>query len=387
MKNINRGAVTLLFIMIIAMVLVIIMSAAQSRLLLSLRRSQSAADILIATYRAESEANDVMARLVGGYLPNASFSPYSLNVDDMRIDIEGEDRGNTQIVTVTALRGFAVGKVQAVRRILSVDEVDNVEIVLVLDCTSSMNSSSGTPNQSRFSAQEDAAVNFIRAISLLSDSDKFKVGVGVFGTTSAWLQYNGRSVTPGSGLSFQELVAAIEQGFGATRSQSQCGTEGSLGFVEDATSVGTAFRHAHDYLKTTKEEGKKQIEIIITDGEPNSKTADFECPEPDLVCRLGNECEVSAKNYLRCTAADRATFVSEINQNGVRDPDVDAYAVTIFDRPPVDVVEIFQNYITEGGYFNASQASQLSGILDKILVKILDDRSTVSVKRVVPLPQ
>lgn len=382
----QKGAITVIFLAIIALVLTLLMAATQSRLLLSLRRSQSAADILVATYRAESEANDIMARLLGGYMEDANIPRTSQNIGDMRIEVEGQDTGSTQIVTVTAFRGIAVGKVQAVRRVLSVDEVDEVEIVLVLDCTSSMDDSSGISGQTRFNAQEQAAVNFVDAVSREPDADKFNIGVAVFGTTSAWLTYNGQELTPDSSLSFQEIETAIEQSFGNTRAQSQCGTLGSPSYVSDFTSVGTAFRHAHSYLRDSKRDGTKQIEIVITDGLPNTRLADPECP-PYNACTNSGSCDAQAVNYLRCTVADRNTFVSEIGQNGVRDPEVDAYVVTIFNNPPQNVVSLFQNYATEGGYFNASRASELTGILDNILGRIIEDRSTVTIKRVIPIPQ
>lgn len=375
-----------MFLAIIGLVLTLIMVATQSRVLLSLSRSKSAADILKATYQAESEANDVMAKLAGGYMSDANIPKTTKTVGDMKIVIEGKDLGDTQIVTVTAFRGIAVGKVQAVRRLLSTEEIDKVEIVLVLDCTTSMDSNSGNPNETRFKAQERAAINFVNAVGDLPDSDKFKIGVGVFGTTSAWLRYNGVSVSPDNNLSTSEISSAIDSAFGDTRVNSQCGKEGA-GYVKDYTSVGTAFRHAHDYLKNNKKDGTKQIEIVITDGVPNTRVYDAECKPYNECLNYQGACDTAAKNYLRCTLADKDTYVPEIGQNGVRDSKVDAYAVTILDKPPADVVSLFQKYTTEGGYFNASRASQLDGILNNILGKILEDRSTITVQRVIPTPQ
>lgn len=376
--KLQRGAVTAIFLAVVALVLTLILATTQSQLLLSIRRSQSAADILIATYAAESEVNDIMARLAGGYLTDADIARTTKNVGDITLTIEGEDQGETQIVTVTANRGYAVGKVQGIRRVLSVEEVEEVEIVLVLDCTTSMNNSSGTPGKTRFNALEDAAVNFVSSVEDLPDADKYKIGVAVFGTTSAWLKYNGADILPGS-LSFPELRDALTIGFGNTRSSSQCGST-----VADYTNVGLAFRHGNDYLASTRQEDIKQIEIIITDGEPNSSLQDNRCAG-SITCNLS--CVDAAKDYLRCMLADNVTFVPEIGQNGVRDPDVDAYAVTILDNPPGDVIDIFNNYATENGYYNASRANELTEILEGILDNILEDRSTVTIKRVIPTPE
>lgn len=383
----QAGAITIIFLTLVALVLTLILAATQSSLTLALRRSQSASDILIATYRAESEANDVMARLIGGYLTSADISD-RYQVGDMRIEVEGQELGDTQIVTVTAFRGLAVGKVQAVRRLLSVEEVDEVEIILALDCTSSMDYGANCANcnsrPSRLDAQEQAAINFVESISNLQDSDKFKVGVSVFGIDSAWLQYNGVNVTPGSGLSFSEIQTAISQGFSTIRKNSPACIQ-----VANGTSVGTAFRHSHDYFTSTKAEGTKQIEVVITDGEPNARIADSACSPGTACTNLSGLCNAAAYNYLRCTVADTTTQVDEISstQYGARDPEVDAYAVTIFDNPPQDVVTIFQKYATEGGYFNANRASELSGILSNILGRILEDRSTVTIKRIIPIAQ
>ncbi|OGM31993.1 hypothetical protein A2803_02795 [Candidatus Woesebacteria bacterium RIFCSPHIGHO2_01_FULL_44_21] len=382
-KKLQNGAITAIFLAVVALVLTLILAATQSQLLLSIRRSQSAADILIATYGAESEVNDIMAKLSGGYLADADIARTTKNIGDTTLTIEGEDQGETQIVTVTASRGYAVGKVQGIRRVLSVEEVDDVELVLTLDCTSSMDardasaSCTGSSCPTRFNALEEAAINFVNNIERQEDADKFKLGVAIFGKSSAWLQSNGRDITPESGMSFSEIRTAIEAGINTVRRGGQCER------VLDGTSIGTAYRHGHNYLVTTKNPDTKQIEIVITDGEPNSRTTDSACP-PSIACGPNSACEPAAKNYLRCTLADNLTFVPEISQNGARDPEVDAYAVTIFDRPPTDVVTIFRNYATEDGYFNASRASELTNILEGILDKILEDRSTVTIKRVIP---
>jgi hypothetical protein len=380
MRKNNRGAITVIFLAVVALVLTLILAATQSQLLLSIRRSQSAADILVATYEAESEANDIMARLVNGYLDSADIPKTTKEIGNITLEIEGVDGGDTQTIVVTASKGLAVGKVQAIRRITSVEEVDEVEMVLMLDCTGSMNQPSGSPGQSRFNAQEDAAVAFVNRISELPNANKFKLGIGIFGINSAWLQYNGRNITPDSGMSYSQMVSAIETGFGDSQSQSpECGRINTRG-----TNVGVAYRHAHDYLEGSREAGVKQIEIVITDGEPNSRTTDVDC-SPSISCSLN--CEDEAKDYLRCTVASSDVFVSEISQNGVRNPEVDAYAVTIFQNPPVDVVDLFRKYATEGGYFNANQANQLTGILDTLLTTILEENSNVTIKRVIPIPQ
>jgi len=388
-KN-QKGAITVIFLAVVALVLILILTATQSRLLLSLRRSQSSIDILLANYEAESEVNNIMAKLIGGYLKKSNIPKTTKVIGGVRIEIEGKDTGETQTVTATVLRGLAVGRVQGVRKLTSIETLDNVEIVLMLDCTGSMDATDADPNctgsncPTRFDALRTAAVNFVNDISKLPDRDNIKLAVGIFGTSSAWLQYQGRDITSNSGLSFNQIANAIQTGINRKRVGGQCER------VLDYTSIGTAFRHAHDYLATTKKTDTKQVEIVITDGEPNSRLPDVFCPPSERCIPIESsyeECIPKAYNYLRCTLADQKTFVSEINQNGVRDPEVDAYAVTIFPTPPESVVQIFNKYATEGGYFNASRANELSGILNKILNKILTERANITIKRVIPLPQ
>lgn len=401
LKN-QEGAITVIFLAVVALVLTLILATTQSQLLLSLRRSQSAYDILVATYGAESEVNDIMARLHGGYLKSADIPKFTKNVGDIRLEIEGEEEGDTQTVTVTALRGFAVGKVQAVRKLATRQEVSDVDIVLMLDCTGSMNDDDGSGTGTRFDALERAAVNFIDRMESLPDSDKFNLGVGVFGIDAKWMRSGGVEITPGSGLALSEIRRAIEDGFNSTDRQSPPCLS-----IMDATSIGTAFSFAHDYFAVNKSPGKKQIEIVITDGQPNSRIPDARC-SPDLFCPGESSstfcqsnpygwscpspfsqgmCNSLAERYLSCTVADTNTFVPEINQNGIRDPEVDAYAVTIFRNPPVRVVDIFRNYATKDGYFNAARATELTGILEGILDRIIDERSSITVKRLIPTPQ
>jgi hypothetical protein len=93
-------------------------------------------------------------------------------------------------------------------------------------------------------------------------------------------------------------------------------------------------------------------------------------------------------DFLTCSIATTDTNIPPISGTGVRsgarDPEVDAYAVTIFASPPRDVVNLFNAYLTQNGYFNASRASQLKNILNNVLNEILRDRSTVTIKRTPP---
>lgn len=424
-KNIynKRGSITLLFMIIITMVVMLLLAATQSRLLLAIRRSQSVADTLIATYAAESEANDLLARVVGGYLDPSTYGKQSKTVDDTRLTIEAGQVGDEQTVVVTARRAFAVSKIEAVRKIESIKQVNEVEIILSLDCTSSMNApASGSSGATRFDALEDAATAFISTIETLEDGDKFSVGVLTYGIDHKWLTHNGKELRPDSGLTLNETKNAISASFDRTFARSS-----ACAGLMDATSIGTGFTSAYEYFDANQSPDKKQIVILITDGLPNSRIPYSGCGESIFCpafprdsqrnycnyanrtygwnCYRENEyidgpydpvdlyndkaysiCEPTGFDFLTCALADNETFANEIGAEGVRNPAIDAYAVTILDRPPQKVIDIFQKYTTENGYFNARQADQLKNILNNILNQILTDRSVVIIKRVIPTP-
>lgn len=420
----QKGAVVLLYVTIVAIIAALLMSIAQSQLLLAFKRNQSSTDSLIATYQAESIANDYIARFIGGYMSEDDL-PFTetITIGNTELTIEGTQEGQTQTITVLSKLGFAVSKVEAVREIQSLGSVENVDIVLALDCTGSMDAGARCADcfdsPTRFDAQKEAAINFVDAVAALEDADKFKIGIQVFGIDSKWLTYNGIEVTSENNVSFAEIRSALDQGFGSTRATSSACTD-----VMDATSVGSPYSFSHSYFARTATEGTKQIEIVITDGLPNSRIPYAECiPENAFCpafpldtqgtnycdtndygwsCYRGDEyssgpfdadgfnesaysiCEPLAKDFLRCALADSETFVPELGRNGLRNPEVDAYAVTIYSRVPREARDIFTNYTTPNGYFNASRADQLSSILSQILDTIVGERSFVSITKLVP---
>ncbi|RJR30110.1 VWA domain-containing protein [Candidatus Microgenomates bacterium] len=390
--NNQKGAATLIFVTILAIIVTLLIAVTHSRLLLALRRSQSAADTIISGYDAESEAYDVISKLANGLLDIDSLGTYTKTFGDTTLIVSGEQIGNKQIVTVTAKRLYAVNKVQAVREVQSIENATDVDIVMALDCTSSMDS--GVPT--RFEALESAALNFIDSISSRTDSSKFRLGVLTFGVNAEWIKLNGRDVVPSSNMKLSDVRFAVEQGFGPTKDQSPACVP-----ILNSTSIGSGVVKAHEYFESHARSNTKQIEIVITDGEPNSRIPEPKC-SPNVYCPLFASlcsnpygwscypqrsepvCSDLGLDFLRCTVANSDTYVPEIGQYGIRNPDVDIYAVTIFDNPPQPVVEAFQTYTTENGYYNASRATDLTKILDTLLQTIVEKRSTVTIKRVIP---
>lgn len=417
--------------MIMAVFVSLLSALTYSRLLVSIKRSLSQTDAVVTNYTSESKVNDVLARLKGGYIGASGF-PFTLNetFNGTKLRIEGKQIGNTQTIVVTGERSYAVSRIEATRVINNVSEVTNVDMILSLDCTGSMDAPADPPRATptRFDSAREAALSFVdRLIEINNDpqySDKFNLGVQVFGLDAKWLTLGGRNVTPGS-MSLDEVKLAIQNGFGSTRTGSS-----ACNGVMDATSIGSAFQKSQEYFSANKKPKTKQIEIVITDGEPNSRapygscspavfcpafprssTGENYCEENEYgwVCHnytsykdgpydsdnfnenAYKTCEPLGRDFLSCSIADTNTSIPPLTsggglRRGTRDPEVDAYAVTILANPPRDVVNIFNSYLSANGYFNATRASQLKNILNSVLNEILRDRTTITIKRTPPTP-
>lgn len=419
----EKGAVILLYVVIISVIAALLLAIAQSRLLLAFRRNQSSADSLIALYQSESIANDYLARLVGGYLGEDSF-PFTdtFELSNSNVEVVGEQDGDVQKIVVTTKRGLAVSTVEGIREIQSLGQYEDVDIILSLDCTGSMDAgarcSDCFESPTRLDAQKDAAINFIETIRDSDASDKFRVGIMVFGIDAKWLQFEGQDVKPNGLLDYNDILVALDNEFSATRKESPACTR-----VMDATSVGSPYEASHQYFSSTKTDETKQIEVVITDGIPNSRQPSDLC-SPDAFCPAfpvnaenqnycyDNEygwdcyegssyqdnsvdenrfnsiayttCEPLGKDYLRCALATSDTFVPQLGSEGIRDPDVDAYAVTIYNSPPSDVVNIFRRYASPDGYYNAARADQLTSVLEEVLKQILAERSVIQLNKLIP---
>jgi von Willebrand factor type A domain len=422
MKNKNKsGAALLIYLLVMSILLTLLMAGTYSRLLVAINRGQSAIDTLDSSYRAESEVNDFLARLSGGYISDSMLPiSFSKDVGGTSIDINATLEGETQRVVATVGRFLASTRVVAERKVESIEDINQVELVLSLDCTGSMNAGANCDNcnslPSRFNAQEDAALNFIDKLSTLPDRQKFRLGVLAFGIDSKWLRVGGVEIKPENNVSLSQIRSAIEIGFGNTKATSPA-CEG----IMDATSVGTAFAETQNYFTSSKRSGVKQVAVVITDGDPNSRIPFAGC-SPSTFCpafpidtngnnycednQYGwqchqysqyqnsfdsdgfnqtayNTCKPLGVEFLSCSVADSETEY-EPGRFGIRDPEVDAYAVTIFSRPPADVVSIFNRYLGPERYFNASRASQLTQLLNTILNEIISDREVVNIQRELP---
>lgn len=418
-KNKNQlGAALLIYLIILSLFLALLMAATYSRLFLAIGRGKSSYDSLASSYQAESEVNDILARLSLGYLRPGQFQiRETKTVGNTSIDIVGSESGVTQLISVTVKKPFATTKISATRSIESLNDYENVEILLGLDCTGSMNAGANCPNcntpPSRLTAQKEAALNFVDRMIALPDRSKFKLGLFAFGIDAKWLRSGVTPVRPSSSVTLEEARETIVNGFGSSRE-----TSPACQGIMDATSIGSAYAFANDYYASNQSSKTKQVIVVITDGEPNSRIPSTQCSpsvfcpgfpkDPSGVnyckqnaegwsCHNGstyedgpfdadgynevayNTCRPLGYDFLRCTIADKNTDIP--SGKGARNENVEAYALTIYSKPPADVVALFNTYLGVNNYFNASRASQLKNLLNNILSDILSSRELITIKR------
>jgi len=423
----KKGAATILMVFLVTLMGAFVFIGWQSRLLLLVHRNQSLSDILRATYDSESEIFDIVAKFLGNY-PAAFNFPFSTSktlADGTLLETTGTHVGNTQTIDVTGKRTFATNKMQISRVISETSEAAKSDIVLVLDCTGSMGEKAcASCSTTRMEEQEKAVLGFLDDLEATPGNENIKLGISVFTLNADWLytSYTGSgdpsgvAVKPDSGLSIAEMRQAVTSGFSYGGEQGSPACKHLLTY----TSIGSGVSFAHDYLRTTASSGNKQIEVVISDGEPNQRIpvssgcplnifcpgdGNYCCPSGSLCnktkplsadgngwsCPAGSgtsRCEPYARDFLRCVMADSNTdWVPEKytgpTPKGVRDPNVDVYAVTVLDNPPASVTQIFSTYATK--YYNSADADDLSEILEDIFEEIIT-LSTITIKRVVPTP-
>ena len=239
---------------------------------------------------------------------------------------------------------------------------------------------------------------FIEGMKELPDVDRYTIGVVVYGYTTSWYKDSShKELKSLSGISdLQRLYDKIHEGFGdppdtdrdIKRDETRC-----QNLVEDYTNTGAGLKKAEDYFTEVGPENKKAI-VLVTDGIPNSKTKDAACPN-NIVCHGSNSaCFNDARDYLRCRLADTSSeYLSEVSsQNffGVRDPLISTYAVTVLEDPKnSDEAEIFNKTVAifnafSDTYYNSSDATKLTEILETFLGEITEQSSTITIERVIP---
>ncbi len=378
----QSGLVTLIYIFIVALVATLILIIGQSRLLLALSRNKSASDSLITSYRAEYEINNFLIQFANGTLNASDFNRFPITKslgDGFSIKAEGEIDGNEQILTVTAKRAFAVSKIKAVRAVADAGEITPVDMTLMIDCTGSMNSKDTGQTTTRIQEAKKAALSFVNQIASHPNGDFIRMGLGVFSEEAAWLRTSGGvDITPDNNVSFSQITQAINSQFNTTREDSPACRR----IAEASTSIGSGYVFAHDYFAQSSTTHKK-VEVLITDGVPNSRILYPACP-PSVAC--SGTCEREAQDFLRCALTEKTKKWDAFNF-GVRDPSITAFGVTIISPSAPLVEDIFVDTIGAGNYFNITRSNQLSGILDIIFDKVISTVSSITISRVIPVAE
>jgi len=408
----RRGAAAIIMVLFVTIAGLFVLAAWQSRLLLAVQRRQSVSDALAATYAAESEIYDWVARFLGDYpeLFNPALTDTARNIksqtlpDGTKLNVSGQLVDGDQTLLVTANRQFASTNIRLSRSQSeeTSDEFDSLEIGLALDCTTSMNEpataacrdtccSGATCDNARFNngtgsvgyrncmtangcatriaEEKKAALGFVDAAADFAseNADKeVRLGVAVFRLDAAWAQ------TPVADLG--AVRSAVEGGLGRWHSGS--GGSPMCGLITGSTSIGSGFDLMNRDLEETAQTRRKQVEVLISDGEPNSRNAGYTPACAGTVCS-GGGCASAARQYLECS-------LRPLRDDGSRDEAVDAYAVTVLDSPPVAVTDIFNEWATR--YYNSADATNLGGILAGIFDQIVTQFSTINIKRLVPTP-
>ena len=216
-----------------------------------------------------------------------------------------------------------------------------MQIILSLDCTGSMGElACPTCATTRMQEQKRAVLQFLDAVENTEGHEKVKLGISVFSMKADWLYTTyaadgtptGTAVRPDNNLSLDQMRLAVQDGFGISGENESAACKK----LNTYTSLGTGLAFMHDYLRTQEVEGVKQVEVMITDGEPNQRTPYAACPvdvfcpgDGTYCCPWGANCSLAgwrcdagsgtsvcapyARDFLRCTLADtNSSWGSEV---------------------------------------------------------------------------
>lgn len=380
MKKIyNQGFVTLIFILAIALIATLILMIGQSRLFLALQRGQSFSDTLIAGYQAESEINDVLYRLITGRTGGLTF-PYSKNLgENFKLEASSKTIDGSQTIDIISTRSFAVSQIQAQINSSSLTTYEQVEIAIMVDCSGSMDNGAGPGfSGSRMQAQSAAVINFLTAVNNLENKDNISVGLGAFSTNKNWVTTErGTRISPTNKVPIPEIIRTVQTRFGSDRRSSAACLSALGTFDNQDTNIGGGYTFMNDYFATRPSTVKK-VQILITDGEPNSSNTYPKCSARDT-----NDNEEAGYQFLTCALTDTTKTWNGV-QPGVRDPEILTYGVTVLNPASKRVNDIFRNTIGPDNYYTATFASRLSDITTDIFDKIVSGGFFITIKRVIP---
>lgn len=391
----KKGVATIIIVIMVSIVALFVLLTWESRLLLSVYRHRSLSDILAANYAAESEMFDVVSKYFN--YPNFDVTSdyekvFGLN-NVVRVTQTGDE--NTRTLLIKGSWPFAQADLQLTRTktISSSLGLDRVEIVMGIDCSSSMNEkadsgcqySSGTCAK-RIEKIQDALITFMDEIEKVpvADRDKYYVGFLPFKRNAAWSTFNGTTLYPTNNhvLLDQFLQADDWKDVHTTEMCKDAALNSTSGSGE--TNLGTAALKANEYF--TPQPKVKQAFILFTDGLPNTALADARCHSS--YCSSNNGCLTESIDYMKCGLAP-TDFIWKSNYPGTRLPEVDVYAVTVAEHGTdsagksafARVMEVFRdpNYVKK--YFDNDDANELPNIFRDIFKSIQESSIRIDLSR------
>jgi hypothetical protein len=277
----------------------------------------------------------------------------------------------------------------------------------------------------RIQAMKEAVLSFISDIANDPSHAKIYLGIDVFEINALWMK-----ATDNTNLVLTNdqtrLTNAVNAGFGNTWN-----TSPACKLPFGNTSVGTGYSYAADYFAANPPAiGTKRVEIVVTDGDANSRIPHSKCPmtgypggvycpyfrsfctnptalsnawtcqesvinppanqcipdvDGDIYCP---QCKPHGFDFLECTVADTNTNwtsrVDGVTRKGMRDPNIDAYGVTILRTADMAQAtrDIFSNTNYVKQWYNDADANSLSSFLNSIFNDLTQQSTSIKIKKV-----
>lgn len=391
--NTSGGFGSMIIIMLVTLVTTLVLASLQTRLLLGIQRGQSSSDKLISLYKAESQINDVVAKILNDYpLPSNSTETLS---DGTKLTIVNTGTTDNEQITVTADRPYSNISLEISKGTESPSANTEVQIILMLDCTWTMGLLDESGAGTRMEAQEAAAKAFIDQLTVLKAENPslfLKLGVMVFGLNADWIKTNNVNISPNNNISFNTIKSELDAQFTNNRDSSKACIDN---VVQGGTSLGTPLLFARDYFSTIPDSIKK-IQILLTDTVANSRVPSNICP-PLLNYKAncidntidGLKCTEEAINFFACSLTDtNHQYNKARGLSGVRDPRVDVYAIKIGNDPSrvaSKITNLLENPDNVKGIAYHSNGTSLIVILSQDIFSLIKQSvNTLLIRRVLP---
>jgi hypothetical protein len=415
-----NGFATLMMVILIAFIAVLVVAATSLKILVGVERTRSFSDSLQSSYAAETEINDVIVRYLK--YPSAGFIPGTTTLPDgtQLVTTSTTDIHGNTVIGILAKRPFSSFKLELTKSSVTQAAYQNLDLILTLDCTGSMNEcanpafgnscqGTSTPNPAKptkFESLKSGALAFIDSLQTITTANT-RLGVTVFTVDSNWLTTSdGTQIKPENNVPLSTIRQTINNKF-----QKLVEDSAACDLVStSSTAVGGGLKYANNNFAATKNATTKQVQVLITDGEPNSVIPDAACHEQYLSGRsvpLGfftpqgepsvvweykevsrAQSDLHSKWQLACQLADKNTSLDAATYgqpptNGQRDPDADAYVITIFQVTNTQVRNILNQY--SSAYYDMTSATDLTNtLLTKVLPEIKSSMNNFIIKKVIP---